>query len=586
MANLLPITDGKTTWRLLGRSVLKTPWQLALLMLLFVASSVTALATPIMVGRLVDAVTTGQLTGYPWEILLTILGAVLLGSLLTRAWTFQGQKLGVRLNRDLGIDLVEASLQLDAQTIEDAGSGDLLARLTDDLDSVRLVLATGLPEFIHISVYMVITSVTIFTVSPVIGLVTVPMFVLMALALAIFLPRIAATTRRKTEAMSELTVVATENVRGATTIQELGVQQARSGVQEEKIWEVFRISDRMVVLRSTFWAVDAFNAYLPLLLAMVWGSYCVCRGWATWGDVSTASIMLFSMRVDSDIFTFWLDRLREMTVTMGRVFGVIDLSDTQQARRESEQYRGEASGQQSKTVSVQAWPPAAVKLQGVTYGYNPQSPVIEGIDLTVAQGESLALVGRSGSGKTTLARLIAGSLTAHSGRVQVMGQIVGNGLYPTEPLADHRPALLICTQEAHVFVGTLVENLAVAAPQANREQMLDALLAVGANWVSRLPDSLDTQLGDGSYELTRDQVQQLALARIVAANPHVVILDESTTQLELADASQSLAAVMKGRSVIIISHDSRIASLADRAVLLEEGRLVAEGTPDHIFART
>ena len=186
MANLLPITDGKTTWRLLARSILKTPWQLALLVVLFVASSLVTLITPIMVGQLIDRATTGQLTGYPWAELAVIGAAVVAGALLARAWTFQGQKMGVRLNRDLGIDLVGASLHLDAQTVEDAGSGDLVARLTDDVDSVRQVLATGLPEFAHISIYMLITAATIFTVNPAIGLVTVPLFIVMTIVLTIF----------------------------------------------------------------------------------------------------------------------------------------------------------------------------------------------------------------------------------------------------------------------------------------------------------------------------------------------------------------------------------------------------------------
>ncbi|MDO4820674.1 MAG: ABC transporter ATP-binding protein [Rothia sp. (in: high G+C Gram-positive bacteria)] len=579
MANLLPITDGKTTWRLLAKSILKTPWQLALLVLLFVASSVATLITPIMVGQLIDRATTGQLTGYPWAELVVIGAAVVAGALLARAWTFQGQKMGVRLNRDLGIDLVGASLYLDAQTVEDAGSGDLVARLTDDVDSVRQVLATGLPEFAHISIYMVITAATIFTVNPAIGLVTVPMFIVMTMMLRIFLPRIAQLTREKTEAISDLTVVATENIRGAATVSELGIGQARARVQEERIWRSFEISDRMVVVRSVFWAVDAFNSFLPLVLSMVWGAYCVEQGWATWGDVATASIMLFTMRVNSDIFTFWLDRLREMTVTMGRVFGVIDLSHQQQARR--------AAGQKAAPVDrpVRGASAPVIDLVGVTYGYDPDAPVIKGVDLQLAAGESLALVGRSGSGKTTLARLIAGSLTADSGTVQVEDHLVGNGLYPTQPDASGRPALLICTQEAHVFVGTLAENMRVAAPDASDGQVLAALRSVGATWVDDLPEGLESQVGGGSTELTRDQIQQLGLARIVVANPHAVILDESTTQLELADARQSLAAVMQGRAVIIISHDARIASLADRAVLLEDGELVAEGKPEHIFAR-
>ncbi|WP_237187681.1 ABC transporter ATP-binding protein [Rothia nasimurium] len=583
MANLLPITDGKTTWRLLARSILKTPWQLALLVLLFVASSIATLVTPIMVGQLIDRATTGQLTGYPWAELAVIGLAVVAGALLARAWTFQGQKMGVRLNRDLGIDLVGASLQLDAQTVEDAGSGDLVARLTDDVDSVRQVLATGLPEFAHISVYMLITAGTIFAVNPAIGLVTVPLFIVMTIVLSIFLPRIATLTREKTEAVSDLTVVATENIRGAGTVAELGISEARTRVQDERIWKTFEVSDRMVMVRSIFWAVDAFNSFLPLVLSMVWGAYCVEQGWATWGDVATASIMLFTMRVNSDIFTFWLDRLREMTVTMGRVFGVIDLSNQQQARREQTALQF-GLGQQA-VVGEQKRQDAVVDLSGVTYGYSAEAPVIKNIDLSLAAGETLALVGRSGSGKTTLARLIAGSLTADSGTVRVGGQLVGNGLYPTQAGADGRPTLLICTQEAHVFVGTLAENMQVAAPEATEADIRSALQAVGAAWAEDLPEGLATQVGGTNSVLTRDQIQQLGLARIVVANPHAVILDESTTQLELADARQSLEAVMQGRAVIIISHDARIASLADRAVLLEDGELVAEESPEEIFSR-
>ncbi len=596
MANLLPITNGKTTWRLLFASIMKTPGQFVGLMVLFALSSLAALLTPIMVGQLIDRVSAGQMGSYPWGALGVILIATFAYALLTRAWTYQGQKMGVRLNRDLGVDLVDSSLKLDAQTVEDAGSGDLVARLTDDVDSVRQVLADGLPEFIHISVYMVITSITIFLVNPVIGLVTVPMFLFMFCALRIFLPRIAAITRLKTEAISEMTVAATENIRGAGTITELGIANARNQVQNERIWAAFRISDRMVVARSIFWAVDAFNSLLPLVLSVIWGAYCVERNWASWGDVATASIMLFTMRVNSDIFTFWLDRLREMTVTMGRVFGVIDLSAQQQARRVTAgsgenipatqvetSHHGHKESEQTAAYSVPDDP--VVELTGVTYGYNPEVPVIRGVNLRLAAGQSLALVGRSGSGKTTLARLIAGSLAADSGVVRVGGQAVGQGLYPTEVDSTGRPTLLICTQEAHLFLGTLADNLTLVAPDASETQMLAALRAVGADWVDSLPEGVQTRLGGGHCQLSRDQVQQLALARIVLADPHVVILDESTTQLELADARQSLEAVRKGRAVVIISHDARIASLADRAVLLSGGQIVAEGRPEQIFTR-
>lgn len=576
MANLLPVASTGKTWRMLLASVMRTPGQFFWLIVLFVLSSLTSLAIPIAIGRLVDAASSRTLTGFPWGFILLIALAVVVGALLTRAWTFQGQRLGVRLNRDLGIDMVGAALELDAQTVEDAGSGDLLSRLTDDVDSIRQVLAQGLPEFLYITVYMILTATTLFFVNPFIGLVTVPTFVLMAILLSIFLPRIGKLTLYRAEAMSDFTVVANENIRGANTMRELGIVGARLQVQENRVDSIYSIARKLVSLRATYWAIDGFNSYMPLLLSIIWGAICVERGWASWGDAATASIMLFGMRVNADIFTYWLDRLREMSVTMGRVFGVIDLSHQQKARRE------QAASSKVNTESVTD--DVVIRCESLTYGYTPESSVIKGVNLDVRAGENIALVGRSGSGKTTLARLIAGSLTADSGTVSVAGSPVGNGLYPTQVAQDGRPALLICTQEAHLFLGTLSDNMTVAAENATGAEQLAALHAVGADWVDDLPDGLDTELGTSATQLTRDQIQQLSLARIVVANPHAVILDESTTQLETADARASLHAILKDRAVIIISHDARIASMASRAVLLKGGRIEAEGTPAQMFA--
>ena len=212
--------------------------------------------------------------------------------------------------------------------------------------------------------------------------------------------------------------------------------------------------------------------------------------------------------------------------------------------------------------------------------------MLENINVTISRGECLALVGRSGSGKTTLARLIGGSLTALEGTIRVLGKPVGNGDFPTDAHVDGRPRLLVCTQEAHIFFGTVADNFTAVAPEATEQQICHTLDAVGARWWRTLPKGLNTQISGGDFELTRDQVQQLALARIVLANPHAVILDESTTQLELVDATESLRAVLADRAVLIISHDARIASLADRAVLLEDGKITAEGTPTEIFELT
>lgn len=573
MNNLLPIAPAKITWRMLAASVLKTPWRVVFIVVLFIANSLFAVVTPWQIGKIIDAAVSGSLHGYPWRQLALIALSVLGSALLTRTWIYQAQVLGTRVNQDLGIELIDSAFRLNAQTIEDAGEGDLVARITDDLDSVRRVVTEGIPELVYIVITILTTAVSVFVLSPALGLITVPFFIGQALMMSYFLPRIARNVSLRTERSSVLTTALTENIRGYHTIEELHITDERQKVLSDAIDEHYRVQDALVRLRSTFWAIDAFNAYLPLVLSVTWGVFCVQQGWATWGMVSTASILVFNMRVNADILSYWLNMVREMSVTMGRISGVIDLAKQHQAQRETQKSQ---LLQETSSFSLDRVSDTAVSVQHVTFGYQEDSPVMQDINLEVPTGQSVALIGRSGSGKTTLARLISGSLTASKGTIHVMGQRVGLGDFPTEPAVDGRPKLLICTQEAHLFIGTVAENMTVAAPSASATEIEEALDAIGATWWRELPEGIETKVGGGNYELSRDQVQQIALARIVLANPHIVILDESTTQLELADATESMRAIMRGRTVIIISHDSRIADLADRHIFLENGRITKD----------
>lgn len=578
MSQLLPIAPAKITWRIIAGSIMKTPWHIAAIFLIFAASSLLELVIPWQIGHLIDQALQGTLTGFPWET-LTIMGAAVLASgAVNRLWVYQSQVVGTRVNKDLGIQMIESSLNLDTQTVEDAGSGDLVARITDDLDSVRQIITDGIPEFIAVCINILVIIGAVFILSPALGLMSIPMLLIEVALFSFFLPRIAVGIKKRTTASSALTTTITENVHGMNTAKELSILPAREQVFEEKTRDYFLISDKLIQLRALFWALDSFAAYTPVLLSIIWGAYCVNHGWTTWGNVATASVLVFNMRVNADIFSYWLDRIREMTITMGRIAGVINLAEQQSTRRHQ--------ATQNQTNTEQTNTPDAITLHNVNFSYTPNNPIISNINLKLQQGQTLALVGRSGSGKTTLARLIAGSLTATEGNISVMGQPVGNGQYPTIPGTDGRPPLLICTQEAHLFIGTIADNLTAIAPNATNTQMLTALHTVGAHWIDQLPESIHTKIDTENHALTRDQIQQLALARIALANPHVVILDESTTQLELADARTSLAGIMAKRAVIIISHDARIASLADHAILLHNGTITAEGTPTEIFAQT
>jgi ATP-binding cassette subfamily C protein len=228
---------------------------------------------------------------------------------------------------------------------------------------------------------------------------------------------------------------------------------------------------------------------------------------------------------------------------------------------------------------------ALLEARDVRYTYDTAArEVLHGIDLDLRPGEHLALVGPTGAGKTTLARLMAGIDVATEGSV-TLGHI---------PLADLglpslRRQVMLTTQESHVFVGTLAENLRIAAPDATDTELEEALSAVGAaDWATQLPEKFETRLNGGHGPLPPDKAQQLALARILLAGPRVLVLDEATSMLSpsaVRGTEEALARFLASRTVVSIVHHLHTARQADRIAVLADGRLVEIGTHDELLPR-
>jgi ABC-type multidrug transport system fused ATPase/permease subunit len=313
-----------------------------------------------------------------------------------------------------------------------------------------------------------------------------------------------------------------------------------------------------------FWPVVDLGFTLPVVSTLAFGGWFYLQGWASAGQVVTAVFFVQQLIEPIDRLLMWMDEVQVGAVSLARLLGVAEVPDDRTPT-------GVTADGERMTVT------------DVRYSYVDGRDVLHGVRLTVEPGERLAMVGPSGAGKSTLGRLLAGIDGPRTGTVAVGGAPLVD--LPLEELRGH---VALVTQEHHVFLGTLRENLALARPDATDDQIRAALAAVDAlDLLQALPDGLDTEIGGGAHLVTPAQAQQLALARLVLADPHTLVLDEATSLIDPRSArhlERSLAAVLDGRTVIAIAHRLFSAHDADRVAVIEDGRIAELGSHDELVA--
>jgi ABC-type multidrug transport system fused ATPase/permease subunit len=354
-----------------------------------------------------------------------------------------------------------------------------------------------------------------------------------------------------------------ETVDGGRTVEALGLAQERERRIDANLADAYA-SERFTLRLRTIWFPSVDLGYvLPVVAALAWGGWLVSNGHATLGEVTTVVLYIQQLADPVDRLLSWLDEVQVGGASFARLVGIADVEPDRQAT-------GEEPGDD--------W----LRARDVRYAYVPGRDVLHGIGIDLEPGERVAVVGPSGAGKSTLGRLLAGIHPPRTGKVEVGGV----------PLVDLeldtlRTEVALVTQEQHVFVGTLADNLRLASPASTDERLWEALEAVDARaWVEALSDGLQTTVGAGGAALTPPQAQQLALARLVLADPHTLVLDEATSLLDPRAArhlERSLASVLTGRTVVAIAHRLHTAHDADRVAVVEDGLLQELGTHDELI---
>jgi ABC-type multidrug transport system fused ATPase/permease subunit len=299
-------------------------------------------------------------------------------------------------------------------------------------------------------------------------------------------------------------------------------------------------------------------------VTLAWSGWLAIHHIVAIGAATTVTLYVVQINDPLDRIVSWLDELQIGQTSLARLVGVSVVRDDRPL---------EGPEPLDETIV----------LDDVYYSYRPGHDVLRGISLTVRPGERLAIVGPSGAGKSTIGRLIAGIDAPRQGSIRVGGVEVAE-----MPLANLRRHISLVTQEHHIFIGSVRDNLALARPESSDDEIKAALEAVDAlEWVEHLPAGMATELGTTGYLISPAQAQQLALARLVLSDPHTLILDEATALLDPRAArhlERSLSAVLRGRTVIAIAHRLHTAHDADRVCVVVDGQIAELGTHDELVA--
>lgn len=561
----LPVADGRTvrrsTLRLLGDY-----WRrITLVVVLQAGAAIAALAVPWLLGRLVDGVANAGISLTRIDtVALWLVGLVLIQGVLTRFAQRGAIVLGEEIFARLREEFLATVTHLPLSTVERAGTGDLLGRTTNDIDRIQWAVRFGIPRVLVTLTTLLLTFAAALLASPLValaGLVGMPMLVLATRRYLRLSPQ---AYRANAAAYAELNGALTESVEHASTVDALGMgakRRRRTDEVAKRVWDTEKIT-MFLRMRLFWWLSMSFT--LPVIAVLLWGAYLISLDVVSLGVVTAVALYSMQSRAPLSELLMWVDEIQVASASLARIIGVRLVPSDR-----------EASANHPDAPDIAA--------EGVRYAYREGADVLHGMDLALRPGERLAIVGPSGAGKSTLGRMLAGIHPPTGGRVTVGD--VGLVELPEEQL---RRQVALVTQEHHVFVGTIAENLHLAHPEASSAELAEALRAVGASeWVARLPEGIDTRVGSGGMHLSPARSQQVALARLVLLNPHTLILDEATSLLDphaARDLERSLSAVLADRTVVAIAHRLHTAHDADRVAVIEGGHIVELGSHDELVA--
>ncbi|MEV8046804.1 ABC transporter ATP-binding protein [Streptomyces griseoluteus] len=573
--DVLPTPPGATA-ALLRSLLAPRRARVALTVLLLLLQQAAAQTGPLLVAYAIDTAVPA-VRGHDHGPLLAVAAGYALCALASGGLQYAFIRASAWVNQDVLLDLrgriFRHAQALSVDFHERYTSGRLISRSTTDVEALRELLDEGLQELVTVVLSFVYISALLLWLDLGLGAVAVASFVPLYLLVRRYQRRAQQVFAARSTAIAALIVKFVETMNGIRPVRAFR-REAANDAEFATLNRRHERSNGDSLLEMARYVVGSrLVANTAVAGIVLWGAYRVASGTLALGVLAAAVLYLRRLYDPIDRLGMFLNSYQSAAASLEKIAGLLAQVPSVPEPAESRELPPLKSD----------FPGREVVFDGVRFAYRTGGEVLPRFDLTLPAGQTVAVVGSTGAGKSTLAKLLARFYDPTEGAVLLDGVDL-RGL----ALPELRRGVVMVTQEAFLFSGTVADNIAIGRPEATREEIEQAAKAIGAHeFISALPDGYDTDVRKRGGRISAGQRQLVAFARALLADPAVLILDEATSSLDVPGeraVQRAMTTVLRGRTAVVIAHRLSTVEIADRVLVVEHGRIVEDGRPDRLIA--
>lgn len=575
--DVLPVPPGATR-ALLGSLLAPMRGSVALAALLLLLQQVAVQAGPLLVAYAIDHAVPALREDRHGPLIAVALG-YLACALGAGGLQYAFLRLTAHVNQNVLLDLrgriFRHAQALSVDFHERYTSGRLISRSTTDVESLRELLSEGLQELVTVILSFVCITAMLLWLDLGLGAVAVASFVPLYQLIRIYRRRAVEVYTRRSTAIAAVIVKFVETMNGIRPVRVFR-REAANDAEFAVLNERHERSNGDAMIEMARYVVGSrLVANTTIALIVLWGAWRVAHGGLELGVLAAAVLYLRRLYDPIDRLGMFLNSYQSAAASLEKIAGL--LAQTPSVPE---------PGAPVPLPQARAGRPGReVVFEGVRFSYRTGGEVLPRFDLTLPAGQTVAVVGSTGAGKSTLAKLLARFYDPTEGRVLLDGVDLRD-----LTTAELRRGVVMVTQEAFLFSGTVAENIAIGRPDATREEIEQAAKAIGAHeFIASLPEGYDTDVRKRGGRISAGQRQLVAFARALLADPGVLILDEATSSLDIPGeraVQRAMETVLEGRTAVVIAHRLSTVEIADRVLVMERGRIVEDGAPDELIGGT